>query len=81
MSLSLKEKWDNLIKRDPVKAAVASSIQRGLRTPMVPAIPSASNITDDDIVTQAISPLESIIRVKTGGEDTRYFRVRVSEMY
>lgn len=80
MSLSLKDKWDNLIKRDPVKAAVAGSIQRGLRSPFAPAIPAASEISDEDIAVQAIDPLETVVRVKTD-KVSRYFRVRVSEMY
>ena len=79
MSLSIKQKWDNLIKRDPVKAAIAGAVQRNLRSPFAPAIPAASELGDEDIEVQAIDPLESIVRVNTD-KSKRHFRVRVSEI-
>jgi hypothetical protein len=77
--VSITEMWNKLIKRDPVKAAIAGAVQRGIRAPYVPVIPAASEITDQDIIAQAVSPLETVIRVNAP-RGKRYFRVKVSEM-
>jgi hypothetical protein len=64
---------------DPVKTMVAQSVQHHLVTrghaPDLPPKPDEV----EDVEGHAISPTETMIRVKTT-KTTRYFRVKISEM-
>jgi hypothetical protein len=79
--MTIQEQWDRLLRRDPVKAAIAGAVQRTLRAPFVPVVPQAADVTNQDITAESISPTDTVIRVNTHGrQGVRYFRVKVSEM-
>jgi hypothetical protein len=75
-----RDAWNRLLKNDPVKAGIAASIQRFLKVPSVPGAVPVPDVTDADVVVQAFSPLETMIRVKRGNS-VRYFMIRVSESF
>ena len=66
-------------KLDPVKAMIAQAVQHHLVTgPQQPPIPSKPENVDD-VEGHAISPTETMIRVKTSNQGIRYFTIKVSE--
>ena len=66
---------------DPIKTAIAKAVMDGI----IP-ISAIKRIKDNpamgvhDIEINAVSPTESLIRIKTQSQGIRYFRVKISEM-
>ena len=68
-------------KPDPVKGAIAESVQlNALPFPVIRAITSSEENDAIDIEVHVISPTEWQYRVKTQDHGTRYFKLKLSEM-
>ncbi|HWI67575.1 MAG TPA: hypothetical protein VNS88_04285 [Nitrospiraceae bacterium] len=65
---------------DPIKAMVAQAVQHhlieGKNQPPIPPKPGNVELAEGLV----ISPVETLVRVHTFDQGTRYFRVKVSEM-
>ncbi len=64
---------------DPIKRMIAQAVQHHMATgPDRPALPPKPDNVES-VEGQIVSPIETMMRVKTTNQGTRYFFIKISE--